>query len=129
MYNFLFICWGYCGVSEQGIVCNTLPKLWRKFAENFRFVMIGKGASLAVNSPLFYRLNYARITRHIITLKSAQVKDFVKILQRFLYTARICLLGHFLPRCRLGVDEKKSGKNHELFAQQYSVLFRCSRKI
>ena len=30
-----------------------------------------------INSPLFYRLNYARITRHIITLNSAQVKDFV----------------------------------------------------
>ena len=34
------------------------------------------------NSPLFYRLNYARITRHIIYLKSAQVKDFLNILQR-----------------------------------------------
>ena len=47
MYNFLFICWGYCGVSEQGIVCNSLPELWRKSAEIFSFIIIGKGASLA----------------------------------------------------------------------------------
>ena len=46
---------------EHIIVYNTLPKLWRTLAEIFRFVMIGKGATLAVNSPLFYRLNYARI--------------------------------------------------------------------
>jgi len=31
-----------------------------------------------------------------------------------------------MPWCRQGVDEKKSGKNHELFVQKYSVLFRCS---
>ena len=48
---------------EHIIVYNTLPKLWRTLAEIFGFVMIGKGATLAVNSPLFYRLNYARIAR------------------------------------------------------------------
>jgi len=33
----------------------------------------------AVNSPLFYRLNYARITALVIYLKSAQVKDFLNM--------------------------------------------------
>ena len=39
-------------------------------------------SDIRINSPLFYRLNYARITRHIVTVKSAQVKDFLNILQR-----------------------------------------------
>ena len=47
------------------------------------FIKIGQKKTSVINSPLFYRLNYARITRHIITIKSAQVKDFVKILQGF----------------------------------------------
>ena len=63
----------------QGIIYNTLPKLWRFSAENFSSVMMYGDMPLAVNSPLFYRLNYARITRHVITLKSAQVKDFLNI--------------------------------------------------
>ena len=37
---------------------------------------------IRINSPLFYRLNYARITGLIIYLTSAQVKDFLNILQR-----------------------------------------------
>ena len=78
----------------------------------------------AVNSPLFYRLNYARITGHIIYLKSAQVKDFLNILQRKFIRRKNPPFGVFLLRCRLGVDEKKSGKNHELFVQKYSALFR-----
>ena len=36
-------------------------------------------SDIRINSPLFYRLNYARITGHIIYLKSAQVKDYLTI--------------------------------------------------
>ena len=34
-------------------------------------------SDIRINSPLFYRLNYARITSPILYLKSAQVKDFL----------------------------------------------------
>ena len=44
------------------------------------FIKIGQKKTSVINSPLFYRLNYARITDPILYLKSAQVKDFLNIL-------------------------------------------------
>ena len=66
---------------------------------------------IRINSPLFYRLNYARITRHIITLKSAQVKDFVKILQKKLSIPEICIFGQKTASCKPRVKRKKQDKN------------------
>ena len=68
------------------------------------FIKIGQKKTSVINSPLFYRLNYARITGHILYPNSAQVKDFLNILQRkCMYPKNLpfgpccsCLWLHFL---------------------------------
>lgn len=45
--------------------------------EKFSSGKIGEVALAGINSPLFYRLNYARITGRMIYLNCVQVKEFV----------------------------------------------------
>ena len=76
-----------CFLTIFGSLCrNKLPRQkQRKTAEICGNLGSGnwtRTSDIRINSPLFYRLNYARITRHIVYLKSAQVKDFLNILQR-----------------------------------------------
>ena len=61
------------------------------------------------NSPLFYRLNYARITDPILYLKSAQVKDFLNILQGLIF-CDFCLL---VIRANMTIYEKNIKNNSE----------------
>ena len=57
-----------------------LPNFCRVLCGNFSFIKLCRVLKKGINSPLFYRLNYARITDPILYLKSAQVKDFLNIL-------------------------------------------------
>ena len=58
-----------------------LPNFCRVLCGNFSFIKLCRVLKKGINSPLFYRLNYARITDPMLYLKSAQVKDFLNILQ------------------------------------------------
>ena len=77
---------------------NVKRKMKEKTPRNQGFCDVNRGSGnwtrtsdIRINSPLFYRLNYARITDPILYLKSAQVKDFLNILQGLIF-CDFCLL-------------------------------------
>ena len=66
---------------------NVKRKMKEKTPRNQGFCDVNRGSGnwtrtsdIRINSPLFYRLNYARITGLIIYLTAAQVKDFLNFL-------------------------------------------------
>ena len=68
-----------------------LPNFCRVLCGNFSFIKLYTVSKKGINSPLFYRLNYARITDPMLYLKSAQVKDFLNILWGLIF-CDFCLL-------------------------------------